>query len=98
MYHHSREMYRYFYEDKPNEIKLKMYKLLCIGWLFQGGINDKSVIINGETISCNSNDSIQKMYENMDKIITTVCNCTTEQQIFQIKCNNITFESIIKKS
>jgi hypothetical protein len=79
-----KEMNLNILESNEMDIKLKMYKLICIGWLFQGGINDKIYIINKKKISCNSIDSIQKMYENMDKIIKTVCNCTTEKQIFEI--------------
>ena len=82
----------------PDEsIKLKMYKLICIGWLFQGGITNKIYIINREMISCNSCDSTKKMYEYMDKIIKAVCACTTIQQIESIKCNDIIFTSILDR-
>lgn len=75
-----------------------MYKLICIGWLFQGGMDKKNYTINREVISCNSCDLTKKMYEYMDKIIKAVCACTTIQEIENIKCNDKIFTSIIQKS
>ena len=77
-------------------IKLKMYKLLCIGWLFQWGMDKKTYKINDKPILCDSCSSTQKMYEYMDKIITKVCECTTIEQIKNIECNDDKFSTEIK--
>lgn len=78
--------------------KLKMYKLICIGWLFKYNIFNKNYIINGKQILCSNCNITKNIYKYMDEIIQAVCNCTNIQDIFDIKCNDITFESIIKKS
>ena len=81
-----------------DNILLKMYKLLCIGWIFYNNndISFISVIINNKEIRPKTLLSIQEMYNCMDNIINSIYNCDTIEIIKNIKCNNQEFNSIIE--
>jgi hypothetical protein len=95
-------------QDNLEQLKIKIYKLFCIGWIFNktdfymSNIHINNTIINSTSIQTEKKIDYQKFtsttYYMMEKIITSIYACKTIEELLNITYNNITFNSFINKN